>query len=269
MEQINQNPVSSNQTTNEKKCCQDCNCGSKVRIGIFFPIIIGLSLILSAIVVGFVIYQTKAMDNTLQVTGSAKKVVMADAVKWNGEFARMVTAEGLKAGYAQMADDLEKVKTFLKGEGIEDKEINISPVYMYEQYDYKSDGSSSVKKYNLTQTLQVQSGAVDKITALAKNIQKLIDAGVIFSTRSLEYYYTQLPQARIELLSDAVKDAQNRAVRIAESSGNKVGTLKSASVGVVQVLPVNSTEISDYGAYDTSSIEKEVMITVRATFRTN
>lgn len=73
----------------------------------------------------------------------------------------------------------------------------------------------------------------------------------------------------MELLSEAVKDAQNRAGKIAQSSGNEVGSLKSASVGVVQVLPVNSTEISDYGTYDTSSIEKEVMITVRATFRTN
>lgn len=256
MEQFNQNQ---NKSISEQ---------SKVRIGVLFPIIIGLSLILSAVAVSFVIYRIKAMDNALQVTGSAKKVVTSDAVKWNGEFARTVTTDNLKAGYTQMASDLEKVKSFLKSEGVEDKDINISPVYMYDQYDYKAD-SSAQKKYNLSQTLQVQSNAVEKITNLAKNVQKLIDSGVIFSTRSLEYYYTQLPEARIELLSEAVKDAQNRAERIAESSDNKVGALKSASVGVVQVLPVNSTEISDYGAYDTSSIEKEVMITVRATFRTN
>jgi hypothetical protein len=206
------------------------------------------------------------MDNTLQVTGSAKKVVMADAVKWNGEFVRLVTVNGLKAGYAQMASDLEKVKGFLKDEGIEDKDINISPVYMYEQYEYKSEGVSE-KKYNLSQTIQIQSGEVDKITNLAKNIQKLIETGVIFSSRSLEYYYTKLPEVRVELLSDAVKDARNRAEKIAQSNNDQVGTLKSASVGVVQVLPVNSTEISDYGAYDTSSIEKEIMITVRTVFQ--
>ncbi len=38
-------------------------------------------------------------------------------------------------------------------------------------------------------------------------------------------------------------------------------------MGVVQVLPPSSTEVSDYGAYDTSSIEKEVMVTVKASFR--
>jgi hypothetical protein len=255
MDQINQKI--------EEKCCDG---NSKVRIGIFFPIIIGLSLILSAAVVGFVIYQTKAMDNTLQVTGSAKKVVSADVVKWNGEFMRNVKVDTLKSGYAQMATDLEKVKSFLKDEGINETDVNISPVNMYEQYNYKSDGSSE-KNYNLSQTIQIQSGEVDKITNLAKNVQKLIEAGVIFSSRSLEYYYTKLPEVRVELLSEAVKDARNRAEKIAQSNNDQVGTLKSASVGVVQVLPVNSTEISDYGAYDTSSIEKEIMITVRTVFQ--
>jgi hypothetical protein len=34
----------------------------------------------------------------------------------------------------------------------------------------------------------------------------------------------------------------------------------------VQVLKVNSTDVSDYGAYDTSTIEKEVMVTITAVF---
>jgi hypothetical protein len=37
-------------------------------------------------------------------------------------------------------------------------------------------------------------------------------------------------------------------------------------MGVVQVMPVGAIEISDYGSYDTSGIEKEVMTTVKATF---
>jgi hypothetical protein len=32
------------------------------------------------------------------------------------------------------------------------------------------------------------------------------------------------------------------------------------------VLPKGGVDVSDYGTYDTSSMEKEVMVTVRATF---
>jgi hypothetical protein len=69
--------------------------------------------------------------------------------------------------------------------------------------------------------------------------------------------------ARIDLLPLAMEDARKRAESI---SGKKAGPLKSVSMGVVQVLQPNSVDISDYGMYDTSTIEKEIMITVRASF---
>jgi hypothetical protein len=63
-----------------------------------------------------------------------------------------------------------------------------------------------------------------------------------------------------------MKDAQKRAESIVRSTGKKVGSVQSASMGVVQVLQPNSTDISDYGNYDTSTVEKDVMITVKASF---
>jgi hypothetical protein len=68
------------------------------------------------------------------------------------------------------------------------------------------------------------------------------------------------------MLAEATKNAKDRAERIAESSGSKVGSMRSADMGVFQVMAVNSTEVSDYGAYDTTSIDKNVMAVVRASF---
>jgi len=94
----------------------------------------------------------------------------------------------------------------------------------------------------------------------------LINKGVLFTTSSLEFYYSQLPQARIELLASAVQDAKARAEQLAQAGGKKIGILKSASSGVVQVMAPNSVEVSDYGMYDTSKIEKEIMVTVKTSF---
>jgi hypothetical protein len=68
------------------------------------------------------------------------------------------------------------------------------------------------------------------------------------------------------MLTEAIKDAKARAEKIANSSGKRVGVIKSASMGVVQVLSPNSVDVSDYGTYDTSTINKEVMVTVKALF---
>ena len=114
--------------------------------------------------------------------------------------------------------------------------------------------------------ITIESKDVSGTDALSKNINELAGKSVFISGNYLEFYVTSLPQLRVSLLADAVKDAKARAEQIASAGGQKVGALKAASSGVVQVLAPNSIEISDYGQYDTQSIEKDVMVTVRATF---
>ena len=230
---------------------------------IYLGIILGISFIIGTIIISQTNYRIKQLDNALSVTGSAKERVTSDVVKWRSSFSRTIPVLELNNGYVQMKKDEMSVLEFFKENDIDEKNITISPVFLEQPFKYDPNAA---REYNLRQTVEVQSNDVKKITDLAKNTQKLIEEGVIFSTESLEYYYTKLPDLRVSLLSDAIKDAKLRAEKIAESSGKSIGSIKSASMGVVQVLPINSVEISDYGAYDIGSIEKEVMVTVKALF---
>ncbi len=226
--------------------------------------ILGLCLVLSALISAGVFYKVKGMDRSLTVTGSAKKQVTADLAKWNSSFSRTVAESDLKSGYSTMAADLKAVKKFFADRGIQESNLVISPVYLDQQY--KDPNNQGPQLYNLRQTVELQIKDIKKLTDLAKDTQALINQGVIFSPGAPEYYYTELPQARVDLLSDAVNDARARAEKIAGAGGRKVGSLKEASVGVTQVTSVNSIDISDYGTYDTSKPDKDVMITVKATF---
>lgn len=228
-------------------------------------IILGVCFILGLSIVSYSLIQIKAADNSLSVTGSAKQLVSADTVKWNANFSRTVYANQLNQGYTQMKQDEQIVAKFFKDNGINDAEIAISPVSMQKQYYYEK-GSQVPDEYTLTQSVLITSTDIEKIKNLSKDVSSIISQGVIYSAYSPEYYYTKLPEIRVSLLPEAMKDAQKRAESIAKSTGKKVGALKSASMGVVQVMQPNSVEISDYGNYDLSTIEKEVMITVKAAF---
>lgn len=230
---------------------------------VYTGIILGICFIIGISINAGLNYRAKQLDNTLSVTGSAKQQITSDTAKWRSSFSRTVATAELNAGYSQMKADEELVSSFLKESGIDEKDMIISPVAMNQNFKYDPNAP---KEYDLRQTVEVQSNDVGKVTQIAKNIQSLIQEGVIFSSDSLEYYYSELPELRVILLSDAIKDAKARAQKIAESSGKSVGAIKSASMGVVQVLPVNSVEIADYGSYDTWTIEKEVMVTVKALF---
>ena len=237
---------------------QMCNCEK------FHPgKIVGISIIIAASIFSVAFYSSRSQEDTLSVTGSAKKQVVSDTVKWKSTFSRTVMQSDLKTGYDLMGQDLTIVKKFFKDQGIADEKLSISPISVDQPYNSNNEGP---REYILRQNVEIQSNDINSITNLAKNVQPLVNQGVFFTTEAVEYYYSDLPELRISLLGEAVRDAQVRAKEIAESSGRAEGSLKSAGMGVVQVLPVNSVEVSDYGAYDTSSIEKEVMVTVKAAF---
>jgi len=229
---------------------------------VLFGLILGLSIIVSAGLGSFTFFKLRSMDY-ISSTGSAKKAVLSDKVKWSSSITRLVKISTIKEGYTKLDTDLKEVKGFLVSSGIAESSIDISPISMNEIYD---QNQSVEKNYNLIQNITVQSADVQKISDLAKNTTSLINKGVIFSTNSLEYYYSKLPETRVELLANAVQDAQARAGQLAKAGGKTIGVLKSASSGVVQVMAPNSIEVSDYGMYDTSSINKEIMVTVKASF---
>jgi hypothetical protein len=92
-----------------------------------------------------------------------------------------------------------------------------------------------MNEFELRQIVTVQSDDVQKITDISKTISSLTSQGVFLSIQSLEYYYSKLPDLRVSLLSDAIKDAKARAEKIAQGLGVKWDRCRLPSSGVVQV----------------------------------
>jgi uncharacterized protein len=92
----------------------------------------------------------------------------------------------------------------------------------------------------------------------------LINSGVEFYSEKPEFYYTKLGQLKIEMIAEATKDAATSAQKITANAGGKVGSLKSASQGIFQIVAQNSNE--DYswgGSCNTSSKKKTATITMK------
>jgi len=238
-------------------------------------LILELSLIAGTFIVANTFYKVKALSNVISVTGSADKTVTSDTAKWSRSFSRIVGVNGLKDGSTQLANDLEAVKSYFSEKGITDQEMSIKPVSVTSNcqssndiiWDKDGQKCSRVIGYTLSQSILIESSDVDKVTKLAQESSKvLVGEGLIFNSQNIEYYFNKLADMRVEMVSEATKNAQLRAQQIAESTGSKIGNLQAASLGVFQVAAPNSTEISDYGVYDTSSLQKKVSATVRASF---
>jgi len=235
--------------------------------------IIGTSFVITALVVAGAFYKVKNLSTAIAVTGSSQQTITSDVVEWQSSFSRNVTPSELAQGNAQMKQDLATVKKYLAANNIPDSAITVDPMMVTPNYDmsggYGKGGGSSIIGYQLSENVTVQSSDVQGVTKVAQGSGDVINQGVIFSSQPLQYFYSKLSELKLDMLAEATKDAQMRATRIAESAGSKVGSLRSADMGIFQITPVNSTNLSDYGEYDTSSIQKQITAVVHATFSVN
>jgi hypothetical protein len=229
--------------------------------------ILGVALIVSAFTFGKLYYSAQSVNSkdSLSVTGSAKTRVTSDQAKLVISLSREAATPDLSPGYKNLAGDLAAAHAFLTKSGVADADVIESPATANQIYE--PNPTNGVTRYQLTQTLTLQSGDVAKVTEVSKNVPSLAKGGAVVSVQSLEYYYSKLPDLRVSLLTQAAQDAKARAEKIAEGTGRKIGGIQTASSGVVQVLAPNSVDVSDYGSYDTSSIDKDVMVSVKASFR--
>ena len=124
----------------------------------------------------------------------------------------------------------------------------------------------TVTSYTLTQSLEIRSAEIDKLTATSRKVTQLINQGILLESNEPEYLYTKLAELKVAMLADAAHDARERAAQIASSAGGKVGEMRSAEMGVMQVNAADANEISGYGVNDVKSVEKDVLAVVHATF---
>lgn len=90
--------------------------------------------------------------------------------------------------------------------------------------------------------------------------------GIETGYNDVQYLVSNLDDIKIEMVGKATQNAKQRAESMVKSTGDKIGSLNSAKMGVFQIVPINSTEVTDYGINDTSSPEKNVIAVVNATF---
>ena len=227
---------------------------------------LGLALIVSSMVLGWAYSNSKKGDEAITVTGSAKKRITSDLVVWSAGVS--VEKPTLTDAYKELSDSIPRIKQYLISKGIPEDQMTVSSITTTQMKGRDSEGNetSQVLGYTLGQDITVRSNDVAKIGQIAREATELINQGILIQSGAPAYYYTQIGDLKIEMLGEAAKDAKERAERIASSTGNSIGSVRSAKMGVLQITAADSTEVSDYGVYNTSTIEKDMTAVVNVSF---
>ena len=226
-------------------------------------------MITSTAVIADAVVRFKSLDQTVFVTGSARKKITSDLSTWTVSVSR--DAPKLADAYALVSKDTPAVVDFLLKKGITTDQITRSSVststLREQKQGYSSDSGGIIIGYRVQQSIEVKSKDVQKIEVIAREATELLlKQGIMVDARSPDFYCTSIGDLKQTMLADAAKDAQIRAQKIAESTGSKIGPLRSARMGALQITPPGSTQVSDSGINDTSTIEKEITAVVNVSF---
>lgn len=234
-------------------------------------IILGVCIAIATIFSSLIITQgmvkmKKFSTEVISVTGSAEQNIVSDYMVWKLQFSRRdITMTG---AFTLLKDDLTKVEKYLSDKSITPQEITIAPVETSVLYKKNGKGNDTnlIEAYQLIQNIEVRSSEVNKVTNVSRNATELIDQGISLISQAPEYFYTKLADLKVEMLAKATQNSRERAENMAKSTGNKIGFMRQARMGVFQITPINSFEISDWGTNDTTSLEKKVTAVVNVSF---
>ncbi|HEY5534986.1 MAG TPA: SIMPL domain-containing protein [Ignavibacteria bacterium] len=234
-----------------------------------FAIVLAIGFIIGAFIISSTWKGVSRNNVTISVTGSASKQIKSDLAVWSGHIS--VQSKEMVDGYTKLQESIKKVKDYLiskgfPGESIKFTSVNTSDAFEGDEGGYLGKSTKKKVGVNLSQEVTVESSDVDKVDLLSRQVTELIMQGVGITSESPQFYYTKLSDLKIEMIGLASEDAKLRADQIAKSTGNKVGEVRSSKTGVMQINAKNSTEVSDYGVNDTSSLEKTITAVVSVTF---
>ena len=216
------------------------------RTLILMAIIVGVCLLVGLAIGGYFVgkgsARFKSEVRTVTVKGLVEKEVKADQAAWVLRFKR--ASEDIKDAHNRIRSDRDATIVFLKNHGFKDDDIKLQPSSTVDKFarEYGQNQQNERFRYIVTSSLLVKTTNIDLVTKALGATEELLNAGVLLDgqqeggTANPRYIITTFNALRPQLLAEATKNARLTAQQFASDSGARVGKIRSANQGSIQIF---------------------------------
>jgi hypothetical protein len=231
-------------------------------------LVIGLSALIGLAVAGFFIgrgtERLRSAVRTVTVKGLVEKEVKSDQAIWTLTLRR--ASADLKDAQTKIAADREAALAFLKKQGFEEGEIERTPIRTIDKLarEYGQPQGGDPMRYILTTSLVVTTPKVDLVRSSLGATDTLLQSGVVLDggeggAANPRFVVSTFNALRPQLLAEATKNAREMAQQFAADSGARVGSIRSANQGQIQIFGSDGNDES--GPFSpTSTIQKRIRV---------
>jgi uncharacterized protein len=211
----------------------------------------------------------RSANRTATVKGLADREVVADFVIWTLNLRR--AGADVTTTQNDIKRDRDVVIDFLLKQGLTEAEIERVPITTQDkqasQYALdttrRNEGAGSFR-YVASAAIIVRSAKVDNVRNALGAMDTLTQAGVLLAGArddgrgNVVYRYTKFNELRLELIADATKNARASAEKFAADSSKKVGAIRSAQQGLIQIFGEEGQD--EANGYTVTSYRKKVRV---------
>ena len=178
-------------------------------------------------------------DRVLTIKGLAEQDIVSDYAVWTLSFRR--PGQSYEDVRRALTDDREAVVQFLLSQGFGEAEIERRPLQITDLQAREYGQTSVAFRYTGVGAVTVRSERVHAVAKAANGIDPLIALGVQMSQDESSgggprYLLRGFNEAKPALLEQAIGNARDQAQKFALDAGTKLGPLRRANQGTIQIL---------------------------------
>ena len=172
-------------------------------------------------------------DRHVTVKGLAEREVPTDKVTWS--IGTKVTGNDLPMLYESINQQTDKIKRFLKQNGLDEKEITVNPPTINDLEAREWGENNKNFRYIVSTTITVATNKVEQVNKAIFKQAELLKQGVAIENSDAQYEYASFQQMKPEMMSEAIKNAQKTAEQFAEASNARLGDIQTAGQGQFEI----------------------------------
>ena len=172
-------------------------------------------------------------DRQVTVKGLAEREVPADKVTWS--IGTKVTGNDLPMLYESINLQTDKIKKFLKQNGLEEKEVTINPPSISDLEAREWGENNKNFRYIISTTITVATNKVEQVNKAIFQQAELLKQGVAIENSNAQYENASFQQMKPEMMAEAIKNAQKTAEQFAEASNARLGDIQTAGQGQFEI----------------------------------
>ena len=205
---------------------------------LFASVILGVSAIISAALIGNGLTDLRTGDRYVTVKGVAEREVNADLALWPIRF--LATGASLSEAQERARSSRDAIMAFLKLQAIDQNAVELQRLDVTDTRANPYQANNGEQKFIISQTLMVRSTDIDRIRQAAQGVSELVDSGVVLSSdygpSGPTYVFNGLNDIKPEMIAEATASAREAADQFAQDAKAELGGLRRANQGVFQIL---------------------------------